>query len=434
MTATGAAPAGDARLLRTTRRRLVLFSAASTLILLVVLGAVLYLAAQESLSGSAVAQLEARVAEARSFLLDEPPSDPEEYEHFGQFLFGGPQSGTALFLVDENGGLVQRPDAPVVSPDLPVMDSYRAAQSGGRDVRTATIHAGPDGVLTPVRVMSQAIQVRGDAYVIQALQDRTSEVRTLQVLLVVLALGGLAVVAAATLFGFVYAGRALIPIRESLRRQREFAADASHELRTPLSVVRGGVEHLRRHRDEPVRAMDDTLDDIEAEVGRLTGLVDDLLLLARSDSGVLELRTERLDLADVASEAVSSLRVNAAAADVQLVLDARNAPMDGDPDRLRQLVGILVDNAVRHSPRGGTVRVVIGADGRLVVEDEGPGMREEDLPHVFDRFWRADSAPAGGTGLGLAIAAWIVERHGGSIRATNRSDRSGGRFEVSLPA
>jgi len=108
----------------------------------------------------------------------------------------------------------------------------------------------------------------------------------------------------------------------------------------------------------------------------------------------------------------------------------------GDPVRLRQLVTILVDNAIRHSPPGGEVRVAVRTAGRsagLSVEDDGPGVRPEDLPRVFDRFWRAPGAPEGGTGLGLAIAQWIVERHRGRITVSNRPS-GGARFDVHLPA
>ena len=118
-----------------------------------------------------------------------------------------------------------------------------------------------------------------------------------------------------------------------------------------------------------------------------------------------------------------------------LVVDPVPAEVSGDAARLRQLVGILVDNALRHAPNGSRVDVRVrteAGDAVLVVEDEGQGIRPDDLPRVFDRFYRAAGAPGGGTGLGLAIAAWIVERHGGRIAAANRDPR-GARFTVQLP-
>jgi signal transduction histidine kinase len=163
--------------------------------------------------------------------------------------------------------------------------------------------------------------------------------------------------------------------------------------------------------------------------------VDDLLLLARTDAGTLEIERARLDLADVAVEAVGPLTAVAASRGVALVADPRPAEVDGDPLRLRQLVTILVDNALAHAPAGGGVTVrVRPVDGTavLTVDDDGPGIREEDRERVFERFWRADDAPSGGTGLGLAIARWIVERHGGRIAAGNRPE-GGARFEARIP-
>jgi signal transduction histidine kinase len=241
----------------------------------------------------------------------------------------------------------------------------------------------------------------------------------------------------------VYARRALVPIRESLgaqraalRRQREFAADASHELRTPLTVIRSSVELLRRNAARPVAEVGDTLTDIDAEVQQLTGLVDDLLLLARSDSGAIALERIPLQLDDVATEAAAALAKPAADSGVRIEIDPAPTPAVGDPARLRQLVTILLDNAIRHSPRDATVRLAVrpvAGGASLVVDDAGPGVRPEDRERVFDRFWRAPGAPPGGTGLGLAIARWIAEHHDGSI-AVHASDAGGARFEVRLPA
>src|SRR5205814_3795675 len=136
-----------------------------------------------------------------------------------------------------------------------------------------------------LRLLTEPISTANGTYLLQVVQDTTSEHRTLAVLLAVLLAGGLLGLIGAIVVGALYAQRALVPIRESLRRQREFAADASHELRTPLAVIRSSVEHLERHKDEPVGAVGDALHDIGEEVEHLTALVGDLLLLARSDSG-----------------------------------------------------------------------------------------------------------------------------------------------------
>jgi len=255
-------------------------------------------------------------------------------------------------------------------------------------------------------------------------------------------------------FGTIYARRALVPIRESLagqrsalRRQREFAADASHELRTPLTVIRSSVEHLERHRGEPVESVGSALVDIDEEVRHMTAIVEDLLLLARSDSGAVQLDRIPVDLSDIVVDGASAMAKPAADRGVSVEVEPGPAVINGDPARLRQLVMILVDNAIRHSPSGGQVIVQVGTTGTvrtagpagtagpsatLIVEDQGPGISQEDLPHLFERFYRASGEPGGGTGLGLAIAAWIVDRHGGRISAENRTE-GGARFRVTLP-
>ncbi|MEO7665117.1 MAG: HAMP domain-containing sensor histidine kinase, partial [Candidatus Limnocylindrales bacterium] len=261
-------------------------------------------------------------------------------------------------------------------------------------------------------------------------------------LLAVLIAGSFVIVLVAVGFGAIYSRRALVPIRDSLasqrralRRQRDFAADASHELRTPLTVIRASVEHLRRHKQEPVSTVGDALGDIGAEVDHLTRLVEELLLLARSDSGAIAIERLPVDLGDIAAGGAGSLAAPAAERMVTVTVDPVPAIVIGDAARLRQLVIILVDNAVAHSPRGGGVRVTVRPDGpkaRLTVEDEGRGIREEDLPRLFERFWRGAGAPPGGAGLGLSIATWIVDGHDGSIAAENRPE-GGARFSVLIP-
>jgi two-component system, OmpR family, sensor histidine kinase CiaH len=437
---------GEARLLRRVRIQLVLWSGGVTLALLVLLGIVLYVAVDRSLSTQGTAQL---VSQANQ--ITRTPPDPGEALPAGGFIFGGPASGTFAMVLDAQGDPVgpgQR-----IPGGLPVTASVEAARTTGkRDVREASVPievrsitvdgASASVTETPVRVLTDPVAFRGRQLYVQVVGDRSTEERTLQILVLVLVVGGAIALLVASGVGAAYANRALVPIRRSLadqrdalRRQREFAADASHELRTPLTVIRASVEDLERHPRKSVATVGSALTDIRDEVDHLTSMVDDLLLLARSDSGAVELERVPLDLGDVAASGASALSRLAADRKVSLVVDPIPAEVSGDPARLRQVVGILVDNAIRHAPAGSRVDVRVrtdGSDAVLVVEDEGAGIRPEDLPRVFDRFYRAAGAPGGGTGLGLAIAAWIVERHGGRIAAANR-ESSGARFTVRLP-
>ena len=444
-----AAETADSRMVQHVRRNLVLWSGGTTLVILLVLAAALYLTVAGSLATSATAQLTSRFDQVESDLTGNRPGPPDDGPY--GFLFGGGGGGTIALAVDQNDAvLTQRgfhlPDG------LPDMEAVTAARAhGGRDVRTASLSTqgfGPGGstttIQTPVRILTDNVLAEnGETYAVQIVGDRIAEQRTLDTMLVVLLVGGIVVVLVAFGFGTIYARRALVPIRESLtnqrvalRRQREFAADASHELRTPLTVIRSSVEHLERHRDEPVATVGSALVDIDDEVRHMTAIVEDLLLLARSDSGAVALERVPVDLGDVAADGASAMGKPATDRGVRVEVDPQAAVVAGDPARLRQLVMILVDNAIRHSPTDGRVGVAVRAEtggASLVVEDDGPGIRPEDLPHLFERFYRAPGAPGGGTGLGLAIAKWIVDRHGGRIEVANRAE-GGARFVVRLPA
>jgi two-component system sensor histidine kinase CiaH len=423
-------------MLRRVRIRLVAWSAGLTMLVMLALGTTVYIVIHTSLTGSAVDTLERRLDAAEELVTSLPPDRfprrpdlgfPDVGIPFGAPAFGGTASGTVTLIVDQGGRLF----GPLQSglEGLPIAASIQAAQANGEDLRESILNG------TPVRVLSRRVSVNNQQLVIQIVQDRAAEERTLSLLIAVLGVGGAAAVALAIGLGFIYAGRALVPIRASLRHQRDFAADASHELRTPLTVIGLNVCELRREPERSLSEVADVVDDIESEVGQLTTLVEELLLLARSDSGAVEIRREPMDLSGVVAETLPRLGDLAAARNVIVSLDSAPAGLRGDPERLAQLVTILTDNAIRLSPAGGTVHVAVGAANgraRLAVEDVGPGIRPEDLPRLFDRFWRAPDAPPGGVGLGLSIAAWIVQQHRGHITAENRPG-GGARFEVSLP-
>jgi signal transduction histidine kinase len=429
----------DAAVVRRVRWRLLAWSGGSTLIVLIALGWLLYGAVANSLASAATDQLRERAQWMAKGILAGPKFvdlDPNVITSDARqpgLVFGGAVSGTV--------GIITSPDQEIVRAGKPitaVVDSValRADMDAALSSGSEQISSSTEGD-TQLRVLTVPVQTPIGTAVVQVVGERAAEERTLGVLLNVLVVGGMIAMAASLGVGWMYADRALVPIRESMRRQREFAADASHELRTPLAIVKGSVAHLRRHQGSPVAEVGRALDDIEAGTDRLTALVDDLLLLARTDSGGVELDIGPVDLGDIAIEATGSLSSLAAAHDVELRIGAEPIPMQGDAARLQQLIVILVDNAIRHVASAGGRRVVIAVaatDDRatLTVDDDGPGVRDEDLDRIFDRFWRAADAPAGGTGLGLAIASWIVERHGGTIAAANRPE-GGARFQVRLP-
>ncbi|MGH2412026.1 MAG: sensor histidine kinase [Chloroflexota bacterium] len=228
---------------------------------------------------------------------------------------------------------------------------------------------------------------------------------------------------------------ALTPIRSSLARQRDFVADAAHELRAPLTILRTAAELWL----EPASLEDqqEAVEQVLSQGAHLARLVDDLSLLARADSGAVVIAYERVDLPALIRETVSGVELVAEEGGTRLEVRTENLWIRGDPGRLRQLLLILLDNALKHAPESETVAVTARRQGGHVVvsvRDQGPGIDQRDLPRLFDRFYRADRARAGeGIGLGLAIARWIVAAHGGQIRAANAPD-GGAVFTVTFPA
>ncbi|WP_239516768.1 MULTISPECIES: HAMP domain-containing sensor histidine kinase [unclassified Streptomyces] len=230
---------------------------------------------------------------------------------------------------------------------------------------------------------------------------------------------------------------ALTARQQSETRVRQFVADASHELRTPLASIRGYAELTRRGREEPGPDTRHALGRIESEATRMTGLVEDLLLLARLDAG-RPLSTEDTDLAPLVVDAVSDARVAGPEHHWRLELPDEPAPVHADAARIQQVLVNLLANARTHTPPGTTVTARVSRETsavRLRIEDDGPGIPPALLPHVFERFARGDasrSRSAGSTGLGLAIVQAVVWAHGGRVDVHSTPGHTS--FEVRLPA
>ena len=223
-------------------------------------------------------------------------------------------------------------------------------------------------------------------------------------------------------------------MRVAFNRQHAFVSDASHELRTPLAVIRANAEFLQQEQPENVEARD-----IVSETDRLSSLVDALLAVARDDDRGAKALHMRVDLAEVVEATVASFRTVTTDHELELTYATPDELMVmGDREQLRQVLVILLDNAVRYTPAGGRIHVQARADGKeavLTVHDTGIGIPEEALPRVFERFYRADDArnrQSGGVGLGLAIARELVTRHSGRISVTS-TEGAGSTFTVRLP-
>ena len=230
----------------------------------------------------------------------------------------------------------------------------------------------------------------------------------------------------------------LARLDQSFESMRRFVADASHELRTPLAIIRGEADVALSH-ERSGSEYQASLNIVLDEARRLSRLVDDLLNLARADAGHVQLRVEDFYLNDVMAECCRSVQGLAAARSI--LLDCRSngdVQFRGDPGLLRRLIINLLDNAIRYTPQGGHVSAAMAADDasvRLAISDTGCGIAEDALPHVFDRFYRADkgrSREDGGFGLGLAIVKWIAESHGGAVALASRRGE-GSTFTVTLP-
>jgi two-component system OmpR family sensor kinase len=222
---------------------------------------------------------------------------------------------------------------------------------------------------------------------------------------------------------------------------RRFTADASHELKTPLTVLRAGVERAITTPNLPQDTLA-TLEETLQEINRMAELVDALLTLARADEGIAPLHRESVDLRGIVEEVqeTGELLAEEAGVTMEVATPTEAMVVSVDASRIRQLILNLVTNAVKYTPAGGSVRMQLGpVNGRvaLSVADTGIGIAPGDLPHIFDRFWRADSARTRtgerpGSGLGLAICKWIAEAHGGRIDVVSRPGR-GTTFTVTLP-
>jgi len=374
----------------------------------------------------------------------------------------GGATGFAQLL--RSNGQVIRSGGAAAGPALPVTATTRAVASGKR----ASFFSDATVAGTHVRVLTERVPPGDVLQVALPLTDVDHTLGHLELLLAIVCLGG---VAAAAVLGLFVSRAALVPVRRltgaaervtdtrdlghrieagddgelgrlaasfntmlaALERsqlaQRQLVSDASHELRTPITSIRANLDALAMGERLPARDRRRAIDAARAQLSELTVLVGDLVDLSKTEVDAVEVEPVRLDFA--AAEAIERARLHAP--DCRFELHARPCLVAAAPARLDRAIANLLDNAVKWGPPNGPVEVFV-RDGRLDVRDHGGGIDAEDLPHVFDRFYRARGARGlPGSGLGLAIVRLLADTHGGSARAANDSG-GGARLTLELPA
>lgn len=393
------------------RRRLVILNTVVFLLVFVILGTWLYVHMQYQLyheTDEVMEQAQKRV------LYSDNPAELLEYDNLGSD-YDYDDKITYLFWSAPNKFLGQLPKQSF-PPEMVSQFQYqsneqtiRTVSLGDRSYRALQFMYTPKDSNTPIMVC-----------LVKSLKDVQNTLRSLMWTIATgIVMGGIVFVFA----GLFLAGRALVPIRNSWEKQQRFVADASHEMRTPTAIIHAQTEMLLRHPTHSIEEESPHIAVILKESKWMSRLLEDLLTLARSDSNQLQIAPSSIELDSLLLELAEQFK---------LLADTKGIKMEtivheplllwGDDGRIRQLLTILLDNALKYTPPGGQIKVIGRYQNHSVyirVSDNGCGIPEDDLPRVFDRFYRGDKARArteGGTGLGLSIAQWIVEVHGGSIR------------------
>ena len=372
------------------------------------------------------------VAEVQTFYLQNPYAAVDENRYFKT-------SNDRLFfyIFSDDKQLIrfERASFRIEQFVLDVIDSWNIDEGEVEVFR----HSNEMGQLNTVMMTSKKIVTDNTTQILYVGKDVTALYSGLQKATYAQVFLGFVALLIASAIGYFMAGRALVPLKEAYDKQKQFAADASHELRTPLAVVMASADLLLADPSIENPFLRQVLEDLKSEVKKMTNLVSDLLMVARSDNNALKFKIQRLDLTEILKQVIRTMTPIAEKKDIRLAgEDFRKALINADEQKIKQLAIILVDNAIKYTPEGGAVLVrlekVDNSRAVFAVMDSGIGIAPEDLDKVFERFYRVDKARSremGGNGLGLAIAAEIVKLHDGKISVASKLGE-GTKFTVEL--
>ena len=372
------------------------------------------------------------VAEAQTFYLQNPNAAVDEnryYKSVNDRLF------FYIFSADKQLVRFERASFRLEQFVLDVIDAWNI-DDGEVEVFQ---HTNETGQLSTVMMTSKKIITDNIVQTLYVGKDVTALYSGLQKATYAQVVLGFVALLIASAIGYYMAGRALVPLKEAYDKQKQFAADASHELRTPLAVVMASADLLLADPSIKEPFLRQVLEDLKSEVKKMTNLVSDLLMVARSDNNALKFKIQRLDLTEILKQVIRTMTPIAEKKDIRLAGENFTKVMiNADEQKIKQLAIILVDNAIKYTPEGGAVLIrfekVDNVRAVFSVMDSGIGIAPEDLDKVFERFYRVDKARSremGGNGLGLAIAAEIVKLHDGKISVASKLGE-GTKFTVEL--
>lgn len=290
----------------------------------------------------------------------------------------------------------------------------------------------------PYRIVTSFYEKNGKSYVAQVYQSRVIEVVILnQILKTLLFIGILGIVILVPISN-ILAGKSLKPVKETFENQKNFIADASHELRNPLTVIQTNLDVVMCKPNETIETNERWLNNIYSETETMSKLVKDLLFLAQADNKQVQLEKIDFNISYLCKEISEYLQPIVNNKNINLKTEIKeNIIYYGDQNKIRQLVRIFLDNAIKYTPKG-EVEIILKDDKEniyLIIRDTGEGIDEQNIRNIFNRFYRADKARSraeGGTGLGLSIATWIVDVHKGKIKVDSTLNK-GSIFTIVLP-
>jgi signal transduction histidine kinase len=364
--------------------------------------------------------------------VDSEQGTPSYSSEGGEETYDSELASIFILPIDIKGQLISTPNVYTLSFQ-PDSQAVEAAFGKGSDLRTVRL---ADGSL--VRLFTYRVSNEDGISMLQVGRSLTDQVRLLHQMLIGLLVIGSFIIFVVGVCSWWLAGRSLIPAEQAWDRQQTFIANASHELRTPLTLLRASAEVAQRNM-EAQDSRYELLDDILTETDHMSRLVEDLLLLSRLDAGQLKLKFEPIPTEAFLNDLAREMgRVSDKQGVIIDVLHAEGI-VRADPTRLRQVLLILLDNALRHTFAGGALHLATRISGHLIewqVSDTGSGISAEDLPHVFERFYREEtdrSQPNDGSGLGMAIAKGLVEAMHGQIAILSKPGK-GTQVTFTLPA